>query len=74
MSYGKASMEAETERAVGIEYGRPQSVVDAPVWPRVRNILILAGDVVGVVVLIVAVALIGSHGTALDFMTVFTDR
>ncbi|WP_157195492.1 hypothetical protein [Nocardia tenerifensis] len=37
-------------------------------WPRLRNVLILAGDVVGVVVLIVAVALIGSHGTSLDLL------
>lgn len=37
-------------------------------WPRIRNVLILAGDVVGVVVLIVAVAIIGSHGTSLDFI------
>lgn len=37
-------------------------------WIRMRNALIVVGDVVGVVVLIVAVALIGSHGTSLDFI------
>ncbi|WP_405165135.1 hypothetical protein OG203_08515 [Nocardia sp. NBC_01499] len=33
---------------------------------RIRNVLVLIGDVVGVVVLILAVALIGTHGTSLD--------
>ncbi|MFI7004782.1 hypothetical protein [Nocardia sp. NPDC050175] len=37
-------------------------------WLRIRNVLIVVGDVVGVVVLIVAVAIIGSHGTSLDFI------
>ncbi|MEU7144448.1 hypothetical protein ABZ942_33740 [Nocardia sp. NPDC046473] len=37
-------------------------------WLRIRNVLIVAGDVVGVVVLIAAVAIIGSHGTSLDFI------
>ncbi|MFB8279281.1 hypothetical protein [Nocardia colli] len=43
-------------------------------WPRLRNVLVLMGDVVGVVVLIVAVGLVGSHGTSLDFITWLTGR
>ncbi|PXX59243.1 hypothetical protein DFR70_112160 [Nocardia tenerifensis] len=52
--YGRTSMTTDVERVQR--------------WPRLRNVLILAGDVVGVVVLIVAVALIGSHGTSLDLL------
>lgn len=43
-------------------------------WPRIRNALVVAGDVVGVMVLMAAVALIGSRGTSLDFLTWATSR
>lgn len=46
----------------------------SPVWPRVRDMLVLAGDVVGVLVLIVAAALIGAHDTVLDLLRVLSDR
>ncbi|MFG1795256.1 hypothetical protein [Nocardia sp. NPDC049149] len=59
-TYGRTSMQTKAERA--------------DLWPRLRNVLLVAGDVLGVVVLIVVVALIGTHGTSLDFLTAMIGR
>ncbi|MGW4092304.1 hypothetical protein [Nocardia sp. NPDC004750] len=39
-----------------------------PAWTRIRNLFIIAGDAVLVVVLIGAVFLLGERGTSLDFL------
>ncbi|WP_225727600.1 MULTISPECIES: hypothetical protein [unclassified Nocardia] len=40
----------------------------AGTWSRIRSILIATGDVVGVLVLIVVIAIIGSHDDAIGSM------
>ncbi|WP_406229777.1 hypothetical protein [Nocardia sp. NBC_01009] len=48
---------------IGVETASP--------WRRTRNMLIAAGDVVGVMVLSGAVYVLGSHGGALDALLAF---
>ncbi|WP_328400350.1 hypothetical protein [Nocardia sp. NBC_00403] len=48
---------------IGVETAGP--------WRRTRNMLIAAGDVMGVMVLSGAVYVLGSHGGALDALLAF---
>lgn len=65
------SDEINDEQAVTRSKVRGRIGVDGaeldPAWPRMRNLLIIAGDGVGVAILITVLAIIGSHGSALDF-------
>ncbi|WP_158608042.1 hypothetical protein [Nocardia panacis] len=42
--------------------------VSTGAWARIRNVLVVTGDVMGVLVLIAVIALIGSHGEAMDLV------
>ncbi|MFI9503086.1 hypothetical protein [Nocardia sp. NPDC052566] len=39
----------------------PVVLEPAGAWPKIRNLLVAVGDVVGVLVLIAVIAIIGSH-------------
>ncbi|MGO4613235.1 hypothetical protein AB4305_21255 [Nocardia sp. 2YAB30] len=65
----KAATRSKVCGRIGVDGAEPH-----PAWPRMRNLLIIVGDGVGVAVLIAALAIIGSHGSALDFMVVATGR
>ncbi|MEU4340973.1 hypothetical protein AB0H00_06815 [Nocardia sp. NPDC023852] len=67
MNDEKAATRSKVRGRIGVDGAAPR-------WPRMRNLLIIAGDGVGVAVLIAALALIASHGSALDFMVAATGR
>lgn len=56
------------ERSTGEDAVKP-SIEQVGSWWRIRNALIVIGDVVGVLVLIGVIAVLGSHGFNLDLFT-----